>query len=71
MNLEQLATLPLPSRMHAMEILWTSMNSPAQQSASPAWHADVLLERRLEIDSGHYSDWDAAKLRLKAKSTLH
>lgn len=70
MNLEQLATLPLSNRIQAMEILWASMDNPAH-TASPSWHADVLHERRSEIDNGHYSDWDTAKARLQSKYTLH
>jgi len=70
MNLEQLATLPLNSRIQAMEILWTSMDSVTADT-SPKWHLNVLKDRLGEIDNKQYSVWDDAKKRLKAKSTLH
>lgn len=68
MNMLELATLSLPQRLQAMEVLWESLTRDAAYDPSPAWHADVLSERVREIDAGTATDWAQAKTRILANA---
>jgi hypothetical protein len=39
-------------RIHAMEMLWESLNAETDEMPSPEWHKDVLQARRQMQDSG-------------------
>jgi hypothetical protein len=66
MQLSELADLPLTDRLQAMETLWDSLCRDPNFDPSPAWHAEVLAERRAELEQGRHVPWDEAKARLQA-----
>lgn len=48
-DLEQMT---VPERVHVMEQLWDSLLQDHAHLESPAWHRDVLEQRRQRIESG-------------------
>jgi hypothetical protein len=54
-------------KLIAMESLWQDLSRDESKLASPAWHADALKEAERLVKSGKatFSDWDAAKARIK------
>jgi putative addiction module component (TIGR02574 family) len=60
------ARLPLPERLAAMEALWDSLSHDPNHDPSPAWHAQVLAQRRHEMTQGQGVPWDQAKRQLRA-----
>jgi hypothetical protein len=68
------ATLPLDrmsreEKLRAMEALWVDLCRDESQIESPAWHGDVLQERKARVESGQeqFMDWEAAKDQLRQK----
>ena len=51
------------SKMELLEALWDDLSRAPEQLDSPAWHKEVLEERRRRLQSGEdkLSDWEAAK----------
>ena len=64
MQTDDLAKLPLPARLAAMEALWDSLSHDPLHNPSPAWHAEVLAQRRLEMDQA--VPWEETKRRLRS-----
>ena len=62
-----LETMSVAEKLEAMEAIWTSLCSSPDDVASPAWHADVLAERKKRLESGEatVSNWAEAKKRLQ------
>lgn len=56
-------------RLRAMELLWESFDSDVDANESPAWHAEVLAERKAEIERGEakFISLAEAKRRLARK----
>ena len=50
-QIEQLANLPLPTRLQAMELLWESFAKDATDVV-PKWHQQVLSHRLAKLDAG-------------------
>ena len=62
-----LDTMSTAEKLEAMEAIWASLCSDPEAVASPAWHQDVLAERKKRLESGQatVSDWRDAKKRLQ------
>ena len=53
MQTAKLINLPLPERMHAMELLWSSLSQGAQaQDVVPDWHKKIVLARVKDLRAG-------------------
>jgi Putative addiction module component len=53
MQAAKLIAMPLPQRMHAMELLWNSLTQGEQaQDMAPDWHKKTVLARVKELRSG-------------------
>ena len=52
-----------------MESLWEDLTRTPESFESPAWHKDILDERRQRIADGkaRFVDWDMAKAQLRDK----
>ena len=52
-----------------MESLWEELTESAESFESPAWHKDVLDERRKRVASGEakFTDWETAKAEMRKK----
>ena len=64
MQADELSDLPLAARLAAMEALWDSLSHDPLHNASPAWHAAVLAQRRLEMEQA--VPWEETKRRLRS-----
>ena len=62
-----LDAMSIAEKLEAMEAIWASLCSRPGDVASPAWHEDVLAERKKRLESGEatVSDWGEAKKRLQ------
>lgn len=53
MQTAKLLNLPLPQRMHAMELLWSSLTQGAQaQDIVPDWHKKIVIARVKYLRAG-------------------
>jgi Putative addiction module component len=53
MQTAKLINLPLPQRMHAMELLWNSLTQGAQTpDVVPDWHKKIVLARVKDLRAG-------------------
>lgn len=54
--------MTLADKLHAMEALWADLSRQPAALPSPAWHRDVLLDRKRRADAGElkFLDWDTA-----------
>ena len=65
MQLPDLASMPLAERLAAMEVLWESLSRDPAHDPSPTWHADVLAQRRGELERCDTLAWDDVKAKLR------
>jgi len=65
-QIDQLANLPLPTRLQAMEVLWESFTKGAADVV-PAWHQEVLSQRLARLEAGleKMIPWTKAKQNLR------
>ena len=59
--------MTLADKLEAMELLWADISKRPGQLPSPAWHKDVLDERRRLVEAGQlkFVDWDTAIAELR------
>jgi Putative addiction module component len=73
MQIDQLAHLPIATRLQAMEVIWDSFSygRSAQSDVVPSWHQDVLSQRMERLRSGAEitMPWQQAKAQLRAMTT--
>ncbi len=62
-----LEKMTLADKLEAMELLWADISRQPAQLPSPAWHRDVLDERRRQVAEGKlkFLDWDTAMAELR------
>jgi putative addiction module component (TIGR02574 family) len=69
MQIDQLAHLPIATRLQAMEVIWDSFSygTPSQSEVVPDWHQDVLSQRMARLRSGAEKTmpWQQAKAQLR------
>ena len=59
--------MTLADKLEVMELLWTDISRRPEDLPSPAWHRDVLDERRRLVAEGklQFLDWDTAIAELR------
>jgi hypothetical protein len=64
-----LKDMSLHEKLAAMESLWEDIARTPEAFESPAWHKDLLEERRLRITEGRsqFADWETAKADIRNK----
>ena len=62
-----LEKMTLADKLEAMELLWADISRQPADLPSPAWHQDVLDERRRLVAEGKlkFLDWDTAMTELR------
>ena len=57
-----LEKMTLADKLEVMELLWADISKQPTDLPSPAWHKDVLDERRRLVAAGklRFLDWDTA-----------
>lgn len=65
----QIERMSLAERLQAMELLWKAISHPPEQVLSPAWHGEILSERKAKIRRGeaHFLRIDEVKKRLQKR----
>lgn len=64
-----LEEMSLREKLAAMESLWEDLARTPEVIESPAWHKDILDERRRRASEGgaRFVDWEKAKSELRNK----
>jgi hypothetical protein len=64
-----LKEMTLHEKLAAMESLWEDLAGSPESLESPAWHRDILDERRQRIAEGkaRFADWETAKANIRDK----
>ena len=64
-----LKDMTLHEKLAAMELLWEDLARSPEAIASPAWHKDILEERRQRVAEGksEFEDWETAKTEIRKK----
>jgi len=64
-----LKDMSLHEKLAAMESLWEDIARTPEAVESPAWHKDILDERRQRVAEGQsqFVDWEAAKADIRNK----
>lgn len=67
MTQNEIDAMSVAEKLQAMETLWSSLQTDGAQVDSPAWHQDILLERKQKIESGqaHFISLDALRAYYK------
>lgn len=67
MKSAEIENMSTEERLRAMEMLWDSLQKDADGLDSPAWHKEILEERRTKIESGEaeFVSLDEAKKLLE------
>ena len=62
-----LEKMTLADKLEAMELLWADISRKPADLPSPAWHRDILDERRRLVAEGQlkFLDWDTAIAELR------
>ena len=64
-----LKDMSLYEKLAAMESLWEDISRTPEAIESPAWHKDILDERRQRVAEGQsqFVDWETAKADIRNK----
>jgi len=64
-----LKDMNLHEKLSAMESLWEDLARTPEGVESPAWHKDILDERRQRVGDGasRFTDWETAKADIRNK----
>ncbi len=62
-----LKEMSLSDKLRMMEELWADLSAEGSGFEPPAWHGDILRERKALYDAGEMkvSDWEEAKARIR------
>jgi putative addiction module component (TIGR02574 family) len=63
MSIAEVKQLPLAEKLQIMEAIWEDLRAQADQVPVPAWHKELLDERRKAVEEGREEvlDWDSIK----------
>ena len=61
--------MSVPEKLQLMEMLWDDLSRRPEDVPSPAWHGEMLDQRRQAVREGRtsFEDWEDAKQRLRAR----
>ena len=64
-----LKEMTLQEKLAAMESLWEDLARSPEAIESPAWHKDILDERRQRLaeEKSRFIDWQTAKAEIRNK----
>lgn len=64
-----LKDMTIQEKIAVMESLWEDLARTPEAIESPAWHKDVLDERRQRLAEGttRFTDWETAKADIRKK----
>ena len=56
MSIAEIEKMTVRERLQTMELLWDSITHGSEDIEPPAWHGEILSERKKMIESGK-ADW--------------
>ena len=61
--------MTLEEKLAAMESLWEDLARAPETIESPAWHKEVLDDRRQRAENGkaRFTEWENAKAKIRKK----
>jgi putative addiction module component (TIGR02574 family) len=61
--------MSLAQKMEVIERVWNSVRTDEAKFESPAWHRELLSDRKRLVDEGKakFSPWSEAKERIRKK----
>lgn len=64
-----LKEMTLQEKLAAMESLWEDLTRTPEAVELPAWHKDILDDRRQRLAEGksRFVDWETAKAEIRKK----
>jgi len=64
-----LKEMTLHEKLAAMELLWDDLARYPESVESPAWHKDILDERRQKVveAEAQFMDWETVKTEIRKK----
>lgn len=64
-----LKEMTLHEKLAVMESLWEDISQEPESVESPAWHKDVLDQRRQQVADGkaRFTEWEKAKSDIRKK----
>ncbi|MDN5942679.1 MAG: addiction module protein [Nitrospira sp.] len=64
-----LKDMTLQEKLAVMESIWEDLAHTPEAIESPAWHKDILDERRQRLAEGtaRFTDWETAKADIRKK----
>ena len=68
--MEQIDKMTVSEKMRTMEYLWTALSSVVAEDP-PAWHADVLEERRRCVENGEETFMSLAESKRRLRAAVH
>ena len=68
--LEQIDKMSVSEKVQTMEYLWTALSSVVADDP-PAWHADILAERRRRVESGEEVFMSLAESKRRLRAAVH
>jgi len=65
--MEAIGKMTHEEKLHAMDMLWTSIITSSDAFEPPAWHEAILNERRRQAESGEaqFLPWEEVKRELR------
>ena len=69
MSIAEVRQLPLAEKLQIMEAIWEDLRTQAEQVPVPAWHKELLDERRKAVEQGREEvlEWDSIKHALGSR----
>lgn len=68
--MEQIKQMSVSEKMQTMELLWVALSTSAGFEP-PAWHADVLAERRRLVESGEETFMTLEESKRRLQEAVH
>jgi hypothetical protein len=64
-----LKDMTLQEKLAVMESIWEDLARTPEAIESPAWHKDIIDERRQRLAEGtaRFTDWETAKADIRKK----
>jgi len=62
-----ISQLSFDQKLYLMETIWDELTKDDEKLESPAWHEEVLKDRKAALKAGKasLSDWEDAKARIR------
>ncbi|HIP58866.1 MAG TPA: addiction module component CHP02574 family protein [Campylobacterales bacterium] len=65
MSISDIKKMPLLERVHLMEQIWDTLRDESEDLDSPAWHKDILKERKEAYNNGNVKSYTVEEIRQK------